>query len=234
MYDNGSLHAEGLVTKTGCPFDKGSIARILANRVYIGDAVHKGHSYPGEHDAIISQDLWDRVHAILQEAPRTRGGRARAQTPALLRGLLFGSDGRAMTPSHTRKGGRLYRYYGSQAVLKGGANDTWFRRLPAGEIEGLVMEQVRALLRQPEIIVGTWRAAQAEAPDLTEADVRDALNRLDPLWDDLFPAEPERIVRLLVARVTISDAGVEIKLNLEGLAGLARELGVPGEERRAA
>ncbi len=228
------LRQEGLVTKTGRPFDKGSIAKLLANRVYLGEAVHKGHSFPGEHDAIVGQALWDRVHAITQENPRTRAGRARAQTPALLRGLLFGADGRAMTPTHTRKGGRLYRYYVSQAVLKGGANDASFRRLPAGEIEGLVMEQVRALLRQPEIVVGTWHATQAEAPDITETEVRDALNRLDPLWDELFPGEQARIVRLLVERVTVSDAGAEIKLNLEGLAGLARELGIPSSDKRRA
>ncbi len=228
------LQAEGHVTKTGRPFDKASIAKLIANPVYVGQALHKGQSFPGEHEAIIARDLWNRVQAIMQEGPRSRGGNARAQTPALLRGLLFGADGRAMTPTHTRKRGRLYRYYVSQAVLKGGPDDAPFRRLPAGEIEGLVMQQVRALLRQPEIVVGTWRAAQAEAPDLTETDVRDALNRLDPLWAELFPAEQERIVRLLVARVTVSDAGAEIKLNLEGLAGLARELGVPGDERRAA
>ncbi len=229
------LRAESLVTKTGRPFDKGSLARLLGNPVYVGEALHKGKSFPGEHEAIVPRDLWNRVQAILQEGPRSRGGSARAQTPALLRGLLFGADGRAMTPTHTRKRGRLYRYYASQLVLKGGPDDAPFRRLPAGEIEGLVMQQVRALLRQPEIVVGTWRAAQAEAPDATEAEVRDALNRLDPLWDELFPAEQERIVRLLVARVTISDAGAEIKLNLEGLAGLTRELGVTsGDERRAA
>ena len=86
------------------------------------------------------------------------------------------------------------------------------------------MAQVRALLRQPEVIVGTWRAAHAEAPHLTEAEVRDALGRLDPLWDELFPGEQERIVRLLVERVTVADAGAEIRLNLEGLAGLARDM----------
>jgi hypothetical protein len=60
--------------------------------------------------------------------------------------------------------------------------------LAAGEIEKLVMAQVRALLRQPEIVVGTWQAARAEAPDLTEDEVRDALRRLDPLWDECSPA----------------------------------------------
>jgi hypothetical protein len=86
------------------------------------------------------------------------------------------------------------------------------------------MVQVRALLRQPEVVVGTWRAARAETPDLTETEVRDALGRLDPLWDELFPGEQERIVRLLVERVTVGAAGAEIRLNLEGLAGLTRDM----------
>ncbi|WP_270933827.1 recombinase family protein [Falsiroseomonas oryzae] len=218
------LAAEGHVTKTGRPFDKGALYKLLVNRVYIGEAVHKGTAYPGEHAAIIPRELWDRVHAILGESPRERASKSRTTATALLRGLLFGPDGRAMSPTHTRKKGRLYRYYVSQTVLQGGANDAPHRRLPAGEIEGLVMAQVRALLRQPEVVVGTWRAARAEAPDLTEAEVRDALGRLDPLWDELFPGEQERIVRLLVERVDLTDAGAQIRLNLEGLAGLARDM----------
>ncbi|MCX7646440.1 MAG: recombinase family protein [Rhodobacteraceae bacterium] len=218
------LRAEGLVTKTGRPFDKGAVYKLLVNRTYLGEAVHKGKSYPGVHAAIIPRDLWDRVHAILAESPRARAAKSRQQAPALLRGLLVGPDGRAMSPTHTRKKGRLYRYYVSQTVLQGGPDDAPHRRLPAGEIEGLVMAQVRALLRQPEVVVGTWRAARAEAPDLTEAEGREALGRLDPLWDELFPGEQERIVRLLVERVVVTEAGAEIRLNLEGLAGLARDM----------
>jgi site-specific DNA recombinase len=223
------LHAEGLVTRTGRPFDKGAVYKLLVNRTFLGEAVHKGKSYPGEHAAIVSQDLWDRVHAIMQESPRVRGAKNRAASPALLRGLLFGPDGRAMSPTHTRKKGRLYRYYVSQVVLQGGPNDAPHRRLPAAQIEGLVMAQVKTLLRQPEVVVGTWRAVRAEAPDVTEAEVRDALGRLDPVWDELFPAEQERIVRLLVERVVVGDAGAEIRLNLEGLAGLARDMGAKRE-----
>jgi DNA invertase Pin-like site-specific DNA recombinase len=218
------LRAEGLVTKTGRPFDKGAVYKLLVNRTFLGEAVHKGTSYPGEHAAIISRELWDRVHAIMVESPRARAAKNRATAPALLRGLLFGPDGRAMSPTHTRKKGRLYRYYVSQAVLQGGADDAPLRRLPAGEIEGLVLAQIRALLLQPEVVVGTWRAVREEAPDLTEAEVRDALGRLDPLWDELFPGEQERIVRLLVERVTVTEQGAEIRLNLEGLAGLARDM----------
>lgn len=79
------------------------------------------------------------VHAILQESPRKRAARTRADTPALLKGLLFGPDGAAFSPTHTRKGDRLYRYYVSQTVLKHGAGSCPIGRVPAGEIEAAVI-----------------------------------------------------------------------------------------------
>jgi DNA invertase Pin-like site-specific DNA recombinase len=108
------LRADGVTTKTGKPIDKGDIYKLLSNRTYVGEAAHKGQIYPGEHQAIISRELWDLVHAVLQESPRARANKNRVQSPALLRGLLFGIDGRAMSPTHTRRRGRLYRYYVSQ------------------------------------------------------------------------------------------------------------------------
>ena len=46
----------------------------------------------------------------------------------------------------------------------------------------------------------------------------------DPLWDDLFPAEQARIVRALVERVKVGPAGAEMRLRVEGLASLVRDL----------
>jgi DNA invertase Pin-like site-specific DNA recombinase len=229
------LRAEGVLTKTGRPFDKGAIYRVLGNKTYIGEVLHKGKVYPGEHQAIVPGELWDSVHSILQQSPRVRANQNRRQTPALLRGLIFGPDGRAMSPTHTRRRGKLYTYYVAQSVLKGTADGCTVRRLPAAEIEGAVIDQVRALLRQPEIVVGTWRAARTDAPDLTEEEVREALARLEPLWDELFPAEQARIVRLLVERVQISPTGADIQLRVEGLTSLAHDLaGIGADARRAA
>jgi hypothetical protein len=89
-----------------------------------------------------------------------------------------------------------------------------------------VIGQVRALLRQPESIVGTWAAARASDSDLTEAETRDALHQLEPLWEELFPAEQARIVQQLVERVVVSSTGADIRLRVEGLTSLVRELGV--------
>jgi site-specific DNA recombinase len=100
-----AFRSEGMRTKGGKTIDKGYLYRILNNRVYIGEAVHKGIAYPGEHAAIVEQSLWDHVHGIIGESPRKRAMSTRAQTPALLKGLIFGPTGAAMTPAHTRKGG---------------------------------------------------------------------------------------------------------------------------------
>ena len=220
------LAEEGFVNRYGQRLDKGRIYKLLHNRVYVGDAVHRGTAYPGEHEAIIPQRLWDMVHAILSEAPRVRANRNRAQTPALLKGLLFGPDGRAMSPTHTRKGQRLYRYYVSQALIRGVGGGAGLTRLPAGEVEAAVISQIHELLRSPEIVVATWRAARQEIDGLTEAEVRHALERLDPFWDRLFPAEQARIVRLLVARIDVAD-GIDIRLRVDGLASVFRDLVEP-------
>lgn len=204
--------------------DKGVLYRLLNNRVYIGDAVHKGVAYPGEHKAIIDRKLWHEVHAILKQSPRKRASCARAQTPALLKGLLFGPDGAAMSPSHTRKGGRLYRYYISQSVMKRGREACPIRQVPAGEIERIVLEQIRSLLQTPEIIVQTWRAARKTIKDLAESEVRAALLDFEALWNELFPAEQARIVELLVERADLQPNGLNLRLRVAGLTSLCNEL----------
>jgi len=214
----------GLRTSRGNPLDKKYIYRMLNNRAYLGEAVHKGESYPGEHAAIIGQGAWDRAHAILRESPRKRAARTRAGTPALLKGLIFGPDGAAFSPSHTRKGARLYRYYVSQSVLARGAGACPIGRVPAGEIEAAVIGQLRAVFRQPEIVAGTMRSIREQDATISEAEVCAALQELDPLWDELFPAEQARIVALLVERIDLGEEGLSLRLRTDGLPGLAREM----------
>jgi site-specific DNA recombinase len=89
------------------------------------------------------------------------------------------------------------------------------------------------VFRQPEIVAGTWKAARAQDGVIAEADARAALQQLDPLWDELFPAEQARIVALLVERVDIGADGLNVRLRIDGLSGLVREM-TGGEIGRAA
>lgn len=87
-----------------------------------------------------------------------------------------------------------------------------------------MIDQLRAVFRQPEIEAGTWRAARLHAGDISEADTRAALRQFDPLWEELFPAEQARIVALLVERVDIGTDGLKVRLRVDDLGSLSREM----------
>jgi site-specific DNA recombinase len=229
------LNAQGHRTKRGKPFDKTVMYKLFNNRTYVGEVEHKGAVYPGEHEALVDRAAWDKVHVILAQNRHRRASHTRAATPALLKGLIFGPDDRAMAPSHTRKRGRIYRFYRTATSLKLCHGDCPIRAVPAGEVEAAVLNQVRALLRAPELVVRTWRATWLEDPQIDEREVVEALQRLDPLWDQLFPAEQARILQLLVARVTVRRDGLEIGLRVEDLGSLVEELWLrEAAERQAA
>jgi site-specific DNA recombinase len=228
------LNQDGYQTKTwtskstgtiheGRKFDKGVLYRLLNNRVYIGEAVHKGKSYPGEHDAILDKRLWDQVHSILSKDSRQRANFARAETPALLKGIIYCRHcGRAMTTSHTRKNsGKQYRYYLCMNASKNRYDNCPIRMVSAGEVETLVFNQIKKIFRSPEVVIGTWKKLDG----MKEREVTKILKNIDPVWEELFPREQARIIQLLVSRVEVSKEIMEIHLRMEGLDTLVHELG---------
>ncbi|WP_223425484.1 recombinase family protein [Tateyamaria pelophila] len=224
------LRRDGFRNKQGTLIDKGYLYRLLNNRVYRGDAVHKGKAYPGEHEEIIDVRLWDQVHDIMIESPRTRANNSRTQTPALLKGLLFTATGAAMTPSSTKKGTRRYRYYVSMDLLKSRETpeDGIPRRLPADTAEGAVIAEIRRVLRTPETTAQVIAALDKDdMVDIAEAEAIAALQRFPELWAQLFPAEQTRIIQLLVRRVTVTAEGLVIDLRTDGIAGVMREMMTP-------
>lgn len=230
-----TLAAENVRTRRGKPIDKGFLYKLINNRVYIGEAVHKGTSYPGEHEAIIDRALWDKVHAILQESPRLRASNTRAQTPALLKGLIFTDTGTAMTPTATKKGSKLYRYYTSMDLIRSRMIDAAGpQRLPAGMVEDAVVGEIRRMIATPEVRARVLAALQADMPGVDDKAVIAALGEFDALWASLFPAEQARIVQLLVARVTVGTAGLAVDLRHDGIGSLARQMMAPQAGRSAA
>lgn len=226
------LRNEGSVNKQGKTIDKGFLYRLLNNRIYRGEAVHKGTAYAGEHPPIISKELWERVHGVLKESPRKRAANSRARTPALLKGLLFGPTGCAMTPTHTRRRGRLYRYYVSTSVLKKDLASCPIKRVAADEIEAIVIDQIRRFAKTPEVVVATWRAARQTNKRISEREVRARLEQFSDLWKELFPGEQARLLSLLIERVDVSLTGVDITFHLDGLQTIS--MGTPDSHKRNA
>jgi site-specific DNA recombinase len=243
------LNAQGHRTKSwmtqsgtfrkGRPFDKGTLYKTLRNRTYLGEAVHKGQSYPGEHEPIVDRATWDRVHEVLASNARRRGNEARARTLAPLRGLMRCTHcSSAITPTHTRRRGRLYRYYICLGASRRGHDTCPVRSIAAAEVEGLVLGQVRRLLASPELVARTITAVQreqgaAEDAVLEESDVIEALGALEPVWDELYPAEQARILRLLVERIDVAPDGISVTLHAAGIRSLVAELAGEGAAESA-
>jgi site-specific DNA recombinase len=231
-----ALAAEGVLNKRGKLIDKGFLYKLINNRVYLGEAVHKGTAYPGEHAAIIDQALWDNVHAILQESPRLRAKNTRAQTPALLKGIIFTETGTAMTPTATKKGSRLYRYYASMDLIRNRpiGESTGPLRLPAGMVEDAVIGEIRRMIRAPEIAARLLKMLREESPTVDEKATIKALGEFDQIWAALYPAEQTRIIQLLVDRVTVGTSGIAVDLRQEGLGSVVRDMMAPRQKEACA
>ncbi|MTH96391.1 recombinase family protein [Roseibium sp. RKSG952] len=234
------LRKDGVLSKQGTLIEKGYLYRILKNRVYRGEAVHKGKVYPGEHDAIVDQRVWDQVHVILKGNRHTRASNSRMQEPALLKGLMFSDTGAAMTPTATRKGAKLYRYYVSMDVIKNRTQEVFAGddpapvRLPAGMAEDAIVREVRRILQTPEVVTQVLAALKNEEAQLSEANVIAALHDFNMLWTKLFPREQARIIQLLVRRITVTAEGLEVDIRREGIAGVIREMVAPQDMKDAA
>ena len=153
------LRKHGIVTKVrtlktgqavgGISFTRGPLAHLLRNRFYIGEVIFKGDTLPGEQLAIVDGDLFEAVQAKLNEQINTHRV-SRTKSEALLLGRIFDDRGHRMTPSHARKRGIKYRYYISSALVQGRAEQAGtLSRVPANEIEALVVKCVRGHLNQP-------------------------------------------------------------------------------------
>ena len=200
----------------GQKFSKGALYLMLQNRTYRGETTHKGKSYPGEHPAIIDQPLWDKVQAVLAENRIERTSGARAKHPSLLAGLLFDEKGERLTPTHAVKKGTRYRYYVSATLLTGaGRNRSGGRRIPAGNLEGLVMDRLRSFFADPGAVL--------DAIDETQSGTGQSqlVERGRQVAEELGTQganEVKATLMTLACRVEINPDRVEIKISRHRLA----------------
>lgn len=132
----------------GNQFSRGALYTLLRNVIYVGDSAHKGERYPGRHDAIIDTEIFDRVQRSLADNRVKRRHRADAARPSLLAGILHDERGDRMTPSHTTRKSRRFRYY----VSRQGRGPSRFR-VPAREIERAVMKMLDDFLGDRQAVL---------------------------------------------------------------------------------
>ena len=211
----------------GTPMDKKYLSKALRNPLYVGEIRHKGAVYAGQHEPIITRQLWDQVQAVLAEDAHARMGKTqtRGKTDALLRGLLFGTNGEKYHPTFsTKPSGKRYGYYIPKADQKYGHGTSATGMIPAPEIERVVVNMVIEALRSPESTQGVWSRVRHQYPEVDEPIVVLAMQRLGDVWRTLFPEEQIRIINLLIERVQLLADGVDITWHEVGWRELAGEL----------
>ncbi len=221
------LNADGLKTKVqhrssgphkgGCQFSRGMLYHLLANRIYIGEMVHKGESFPGEHDAIVAPLLWDAVQEKLAANASGTARRVKAKQPSLLVGLLFDGEGRAMTPSHASKSGKRYRYYVTRPDLLGGT-EAW--RVPADDLEQLVCDKLGDLFANQHSLCDLAGEVSGEV-------VKRMFAHAGTLHAELQNGTAQnkrQLLPVLIDRIALRSDGIDIAL---GGSKLANALGLP-------
>jgi site-specific DNA recombinase len=198
-------------------FSQGALYLLLQNRTYRGEAVHRGNAYPGEHKAIIDKPLWDGVQDVLAANRIERANGTNSKAPSLLTGLLFDEAGERLTPTWSVKKGKRYRYYVSTSLVKGGSSAPSTRqRIPAGDIEAIVVERFRKLLSSRNELL------DALNDELHTAGHSCLIDRGRQFAEDLgqTPERNRAIVTALVRRVEIGRDSVKVDVSRGRLAGL--------------
>jgi len=192
----------------GGTISRGALYEILKSPLYIGEVHYQGSVYAGQHEAILAHKIWNQVQTKLKEnlqAPRRRTGIAKK---SLLTGLLYDSAGHPFVPTHSAKKGKRYRYYTSQAVISGSKLAAGGpTRLPAEEIENLVVAKLQSFLKSPQQMQEVLCA-----PDATPSQMKRAMERAKH-WVPKTSEGTEKLISDVVRRIVVRDGSVELELN---------------------
>lgn len=147
----------------GREFDKSMLQKMLTNVTYLGKVTYKGEVFEGEHEAIVDEDLFGQVQGLLRRNRNSGGRYARNKHGALLKGLVRCKHcGCAMSHHFATRGDKRYRYYVCIRAQKNGWSECPAPSLPAKELEDFVIEQIKALGKDPAVLEDALRATQSQ------------------------------------------------------------------------
>ncbi|MBY0558594.1 recombinase family protein [Hyphomicrobium sp.] len=201
----------------GHPISRGSLYLILRNPVHIGQITHNGKVYPGLHEPIIEREMWDRAQRLLNGNRVIYRRKERSRVPSPLAGLVFDGAGERLTPTHTSKRGLRYRYYVSQSSVRGRpSNDDKRWRIPATELEQIIVDALRSLLQDESrlsSLVGLHRMAPANAKSVLVAAAA--------LGDTFSIDHPHKLrneLHKIIQEIEIAEKSIAITVSLDSLA----------------
>ena len=199
-------------TRGGVHFKRGNLYHILSNRIYRGMTVHKGEAFEGEHDAIVSEELWNQVQVKLAKQGQGGSSRKVSARTGVLAGLIYNAEGTPMVLTHTQKGNRRFHYYANRYEALG---DSTASRVNARDIEDIVVAQLSQTLAlgiqvQSVLLDGTYTADK----------LHNVISRCRQLGTELTGAKyirKQAIIRNVLDRVELYEDRVVIKIDNRSL-----------------
>ena len=208
------LNKQQMWTKQGKLWTTAKIYGVLNNHHYIGEVCYKGEIYAGEQEAIIDRETWDLCHKFLSANAPIRDSTSRPEYIAPLRGILrCGYCNSAMTPYRSKRWGRTHHYYHCIADSKRDVSVCPVKNVSAGEIERIVFDEIKKILIAPEIVLEVAKKTKERPRDIVEM-------FSDRLWDEITPAERQRLLQLLLERVTINENDIKIEVRTAGIKSI--------------
>jgi site-specific DNA recombinase len=199
----------------GTSYSRGALYQILKNRIYLGEIPHRGESHPGQHEAIVPRELWERVQTQLRSD--NQGGRngLRSNSPSMLTGLLQDTEGNRFTPCHTSKNGRRYRYYVCQIASDGSGTAGKPVRMPAQDVEKQVCLRLQLFLQSAREVMDELSRPD-DLPVRTQQLLAAAAKQSEQIVS-ASPATVQAFVRKVVRRIVIHPGQIEVNVSRQEL-----------------
>jgi site-specific DNA recombinase len=178
----------------GARFTRANLHALLTNVLYAGQVRHKGTIYPGEHASIVPPETFRRANELLRGNGRSGGARPGNKHGALLKSLVRCAPcDAAMVHTYTVQRARRYRYYVCLRAQKEGWASCRSKAVPAVEIERFVVDRIRGIGRDPNLLA----AALAEARRRHQDHVAELVAARDAAESELraLDAETRRAAR---------------------------------------
>lgn len=208
------LKENEIKTRTDKNFSKGQLYHLLANKVYIGKIIHKDKVYDGEHEAIISEEIFEEVQKLLYENKADKTCGTKCSSNSLLAGLIFDDKNSLMTPSHSNSHKRRYRYYISTALKNYNDNEVGtISKIPACEVEKFVVETTKEFLQdkgQIQKLVKDFKISKQ--------------NKLIYMAQNIEDYSDPKLIRAIIYKIVISKNLIEITLNENSLINVLNAL----------
>ncbi len=206
--DRQAIHSKARGQKGGRSLSRGTLYKMLSNPIYIGQIRHKGTCHPGQHEAIIDQELWEQVQQHMASNSVEHKTRSRTTVSCPLTNKLFDVSGERLIPVHANKKGRRYRYYISQSLIadpRDASPNGW--RLPGQELEHVITHAVSEIILDDVAITAALQESGIAVHHIPSA--LDAAGKIEPNASD--------IIERFVQRVELRQDGIRLTLSLASL-----------------